>query len=194
VRKLPLIAACLAAALAVSACGGGESDEEQIIGAVETSAISSNPADCTELATQAFLEQTEFEEGHDAVESCEESAEDTSDDADSISVSNVELNGSSATADAAIEGGSFNGQTVTIALVEEDDNWKLDEIESFVVFDRGKLLADFEEALEEEGEGSEDKVPSCILEELEGASEVQLEEAILSPEAFLSLASGCISA
>jgi hypothetical protein len=37
------------------ACGGGESDEEKIVDVIETSATSSDPAACKELATLNFM-------------------------------------------------------------------------------------------------------------------------------------------
>lgn len=195
-RKLLLIGSCLAmAAFGISACGDSESDEEKIASVIEDSATLSDPADCEALNTIAFLEQSEFEEGEEAVKSCEEDAEDTSGDPETVTVSEVKINGSSATAEAALVGGTFDGQTIEIGVVEEDGDWKVNQFESFVVFDREKLLAGFEQSIEEESEGGEeDEVTSCILDEFEAASDEELEEAILSPDAFIELAEGCIEA
>jgi hypothetical protein len=196
VRKLLLIGGCLAvAALGISACGDSESDEDKITSVVEASATLSDPADCEALNTVAFMEQSEFEEGQEAVESCEASAEDTTGDPESVTVSEVKVDGSSATAEAALVGGTFDGQTLEVGLVEEDGDWKVNQFERFVVFDREKLLGGLEQSIEEESEGAEDEeISNCLLEELEAASDGEVEEAILSPEAFVALAEDCVKA
>lgn len=175
----------LSVAFTLSACGGGESDEDQIASAIETLATSTDPADCEALSTLNFMEQTEIEEGQEAVKSCEEEAEEGSDNPGSVTVTNVDVSGPSATADAAFDGGDLDGQTLTIGLVEEDGNWKLDELKSFVRFDRDALLQSFRDGLSEETSGQEEEVASCLVEELEGSSD---EEIVLSPDLFVQLA------
>jgi len=180
-------------ALALSACGGGESNEAQIISAIETSATSTDPADCEALATLGFMEQTEFEEGQDAQKACEDEAEDGSNNPDSVTVTNVNVsvNGSSATADAAFDGGNLDQQTVTVGLVEEGGAWKLDELQRFVVFDREPLLESIREDISEEAGGEGEELEVCLVEELEEASDEKFEEAVLSLDAFVALAEGC---
>ena len=192
-RKLLVLGSCLvAAALFFAACGGSESDEDKIVEAIEASATSTDPADCKAVNTQAFLEQSEFEEGKEAVESCEDSADDGEGKPEEVTVSEVEVDGSTATAQAAIVGGSFDGQTLSIGLVEEDGDWKVDEWQSFVVFNKGRLLASLESTLSEEAEGGEDEEAStCLLEEMEAASDEEVEEAVLQPDAFVELVEGC---
>jgi hypothetical protein len=178
---LPL--ALLALVFGLVACGGGgDSDEDKVIEVIETSATSSDPADCKELSTQAFLEQTELEEGAGAVKSCEESAEDTSDDPESVEVSEVEVDGSAATANVAFTGGSFDGQTLTVALVDEDGDWKLNEITGFAKFDQEKLASAFEEAFEKEEE-----VPpafaTCFAETMRELPKKEAEQIMISGDA-----------
>jgi hypothetical protein len=191
---LPIFA--LVAAFAFAACGSSESDEDKIVDVIETSATSDDPAECVEFATQAFLEQSESEEGKDAVKSCEEDAKDTSGNPDSVTVTKVEVDGTDATANAAFVGGSFDGQTLTVALVEEDGDWRLDQITGFAKFDQGKLVQAFEDqfAEEEEDEGSlEPELVSCVIEALEESSQSEFEELLLSgsSEGFVEIAEAC---
>ncbi|HEX6601744.1 MAG TPA: hypothetical protein VF030_03815 [Solirubrobacterales bacterium] len=188
---LPL--ALLALVFGLVACGGGgDSDEDKVVEVIETSATSSDPADCKELSTHAFLEQTELEEGAAAVESCEESAEDTSDDPDSVEVSEVEVDGSEATANVAFTGGSFDGQTLTVALVEEGGNWKLNEVTGFAEFDQEKLASAFEEAFESEEDVSPE-FASCFAEVIRDVSKEEAEEIMIGGESqpIVEIIEGC---
>jgi hypothetical protein len=188
---LPLALAALA--LGLAACGGSdESDEDKIVDVIETSVTSTDPADCEKFATQAFLEQTELSEGKEALESCEESAKDTEDDPDSVDVSEVEVDGSSATADAAFVGGSFDGQALTVALIEEDGDWKLDEITGFSKLDKDQLATSFEEAFEGE-EDFDPQVASCFGEVLRELPDPQVEEVVIggSVDPVIEIVEGC---
>jgi hypothetical protein len=180
-RHLLLFSALLVSALALVACGGsGSNDEDQIEAAVETSATASDPANCKELETLAFSEQSSGESGKAAIKTCEEEAKDPEGKAESVAVSEVEVDGSKATANAAITGGSLEGQTVSIALVEEDGQWKLDQIKVF------------EEQLEK-GEEVEPEVTACIVEGIEEAAKEEAEEFVLDPsnQALGELAESC---
>jgi hypothetical protein len=194
-RKLhPLLPlALLALVFGLAACGGGgESDEDKIVDVIETSVTSSDPADCKELATQAFLEQTEFEKGAAAVKSCEESTEDTSDDPDSVEVSKVEVDGSSATADAAFTGGSFDGQSLSVALVEEDGDWKMDELTGFAKFDQESFATSFEEAFEKE-EDVDPQLATCFAEVIRELPKEQAESLVIggSSDPLIEIIEGC---
>lgn len=188
---LPVLA--LLAALALAACGGSESDEDKIVDAIETSATSDDPSSCTELVTQTFLDQIEDGEGQAALKECEEDAEDTSDNPDSVEVTEVEVSGSEATANAAFTGGGFDGQTLTVALVDEDGDWKLDEITGFAEFDQAALVQSFEDQLAEEEGAIAPEIGSCIIESLEELEQDEFEELLLggSSEGFVELAEAC---
>jgi hypothetical protein len=197
VNKRLLLLPCLLAlsALALAACGGGgddSGDEGQIEEAIETSATTSDPSNCTVLSTQAFVEQSSDETGKAAVKACEEEAKDPTNNADSVKVTNIEIDGSKATADAAIVGGGFDGQTVTIALVAEEDRWKLDQITGFAKLDTVALAKVFETELEASEELTAEQT-SCIVEGLEAASKAEAEELLLSGSStpFVELAEGC---
>jgi hypothetical protein len=183
----------LSLALALTACGGGDSDEDQITEAIETSVESTDPADCTELLTQAFLEQTEFEQGQAAVRSCEESAPDTSGKPDSIEVSEVEVDGDAATASVAFEGGNFDGQTLAVSLVKEDDQWKVDRIDSFVEFDQAAFADAFEGTSVKGDDPLTQEQAACIAENFRTGPPDVVQEALLSgdPERLAPAFEGC---
>lgn len=194
-KKLHLLLslALLALVFGLVACGGGDSDEDKIVEVIETSATSSDPADCKELATQAFLEQTEASKGAEAVESCEASAKDGSDDPDSVEVSEVEVDGSAASANAAFAGGSFDGQTLTVGLVEEDGNWKLDEVTGFAEFDQEKLASSFEETIKSE-EDLDPQLATCFAETLRELPKGEAEQLVIggSSEPVIEIFEGCV--
>jgi hypothetical protein len=181
-KKHHLLLPCLSivSALALVACGGGGSNaESEIEGAIETSATTGDPANCTKLETANFVEQSTGESGKAAIGTCEEEAKkDPESNAESVAVTEVEVDGSKATANAALSGGSLDEQTVSIALVE-DDGWKLDELTGFVEFDQGALAQSFEAQLEKSGELDSEQA-SCIVEGIEEAPREELEEIILS--------------
>jgi ABC-type glycerol-3-phosphate transport system substrate-binding protein len=192
-RHLLLLSALIVSALALVACGGsGSSDEDQIEEAIETSATASDPANCTKLETLAFSEQSSGESGKAATEECEKEAKDPEGKAESVAVSEVEVDGSKATANAAITGGSLEGQTASIALVEEDGQWKLDQITGFVTLDQAQLAKVFEEQLEK-GEEVEPEVTACIVAGIEEAPKEEAEEFVLDPtnQALGELAESC---
>jgi hypothetical protein len=130
-----LVAALALATAAFSACGSSDdnsADNDQITAAIDRAATSGDPAACTEVQTQKFLEQTNG--GQDALKSCEKDAANTV--ADEVDVTNIEVDGDTATADAAVTGSVFDGQTLQIALIKDGDQWKLDEFTGFADFNR----------------------------------------------------------
>ena len=188
---VPALVFLLISAFALAACGSSESDEDKIVSVIETGVVSTDPADCEAKQTVNFMEQGNEGEGEEAVEECEEDAEDETGNPESVEVSEVEVEGSEATADAAIKGGSFDGQTVIFSLAEEEGDWKMNEIEGFAKFDREKLIAGFEEQLAE-AEGVEPELAECIVETSEESSDSELEELALGgPEGFTELAEFC---
>jgi len=197
VRKLHLLllpALLLAFALGLAACGGsGESDEDKITTTIENAATSTDPAVCDETQTLAFMKQTSGgSSGKEAEKECEEEAKSGEGQPDSVSVSNVKVNGENATADAAFKGGIFDAQTLELALVEEGGDWKLDELTGFAKFDPESLVGAFAEQIEEEPE-IEPKMASCLIEGIEELSNAELESVIVenNTEAFGEIAEGC---
>jgi hypothetical protein len=193
-RILVPLALLAMAALMLTACGGGgSSDEDKITEAIETAATTSDPSNCTELETLAFVEQNSQQKGKAAVKACEEEAEAGAEQAEGANVSNVSVNGSKATAETEFEGGSLGSQSLEIALAEEDGNWKLDQIEGFADYD-GKALGEaFEKQFEAEPGELEPEQAKCISGKIAGLSQAEAEEVFFggSAEPIIELAQSC---
>ncbi|CAN5429770.1 hypothetical protein BH20ACT15_BH20ACT15_09230 [soil metagenome] len=200
-RFTTLAVAAAIATLALAACrsdsgggsdGGGGEDGADITEAIEQAATSDSAERCTEFQTQAFTEQTEFEAGNDAIESCEEGARDGDVAGDSVDVEDIEVDGGSATASVSFTGGSLGGQVIDVSLVKDDEQWKLDALDRFTTFDK----AAFTSALVARSESNPDtpsEVSSCVEGELNAAPDDQLQQAFLSgePDQLLELFGGC---
>ena len=183
-RKSHLLLPLLIVVLGLAACGGGDEGSgdgvAEVTAAIEEFETNSNPAACKTLATQGFLEQAEFNLGHEAVQRCEEDAERTVDDPSSMEITEVEVDGSSATADVAFEGGTLDGQTLAIALVEEGGRWKLDSTTGFVKLDKDKLATASEASLESQGVEGQAQLISCYGDALRSLPDEEVEELMLS--------------
>jgi hypothetical protein len=194
-RRLLLLPLLLIVLLSAAACGGGGSNDSDAEGeietVIETSATSTDPASCGEYSTLKFMEQTAGGEGKEAENACEESVEE-GDNPESVSVTNIKVDSEDATADAEFVGGSFSGQTLSVALIEEEGGWKLNEFTGFVNFDAAALTEALVERLEGE-EGIEPKTISCIAEGLEGLDEGEYEELVIedNTKPFEEIAEGC---
>ncbi|HEX5609862.1 MAG TPA: hypothetical protein VFX45_07210 [Solirubrobacterales bacterium] len=194
-RLALLLVPCLllASAFALSACGGSDSDSEgEIEDAIQTSVTSTDPAKCTDLMTTTFINQSSDLSGDAAVEECEEEAGDTSDDPDSVTVTEVEVDGAGATAPVAFAGGVYDGQTIAVALVEEDGDWKLDEITGFAKLDAEALATSVEEQFEKGGEISPAQI-SCIGDGIREAPQGEIEELLFggSSQPLVEFAEAC---
>jgi hypothetical protein len=180
-RLLLLPCLLLVLALALSACGGssgGSGDEAEIEEVIETSATSTDPADCKKLSTQQFMEQTTSTEGAGAVKECEASANEE-EGAESAEVAEVEVNGSEATAETIFTGGPLDEQAVEVTLVKEGSDWKLNEIVGFTKLDQSALAAALGGKLTEEG-GAVAELAPCIEEAFEEDEQSEVEELIIS--------------
>jgi hypothetical protein len=182
-RRLLVYLLVLALPLTLAACGGdddgGGDDEAEITEAIQTSATSTDPADCTELQTTRFTEQSTFEVGDAALTQCEEDATSDTDNPDSVEVSNVSVDGENATADATFVGGPLDGSVVSLALVQEDDQWKLDELTDLPEFN----FEGFQQAFTEEAAASGDLPPEladCLSQSFAQAGEEQVKAVIIS--------------
>jgi ABC-type glycerol-3-phosphate transport system substrate-binding protein len=183
----------LALVLGLAACGGGgESDEDKITNTIENAATSTDPAICNETQTLAFMEQTSGESGKAAEKECEKEAEEGADQPDSVTVSKIEVDGENATADAEFKGGTFDAQTLELALVEEGGDWKVDQLTGFAKFDPESLVNSFAEQIEEEPE-LEPEMAACLIEGIEELSSSELESVIVenNTEVFGEIAEGC---
>lgn len=180
------------AALALASCGGdAESDEEKIVGALDYAFVSTDPEACTEQMTQAFSEQSFRQEGSVAVESCEQNARAEESPNDPVEVTNVEIEGSKATAEVARPG----AQAFSVSLVEDEGEWKLDRIVGFVDFDRSRWIEEEREAFESGESWPQPRVVDCILHSYRRLSQTELEEMLLggSPNPETEIISSCSS-
>lgn len=171
--------------------GATSADREQITEAIDEAATSTDPSVCTELQTERFNEQLNFEEGSAATEQCEE---DTGENrADSVDVAEIGVDGNAATAEAAISGGGLDGQTLGLELVKAGEQWKLDQITDFVELDREALNAAFTEMIEAEGDETPEELRECIVDEFESFSDQEVEDLYLSgdPEETVQAFSAC---
>lgn len=184
VRRLLAPLVLLAAApFLLAACGGDDSDssadEDDITAAIEQAGTTDAAENCTEVQTQAFTEQTEFTTGEDAITTCEESAGDGEVAGDSVEVSNIEVDGDSATAEAIFTGGGLDGQTLAISLVKAGDQWKLDSLDEFVVFDKASFSAGLVEGASSDGETPQ-QVIDCIEQAVNDTPDDELQTIYLS--------------
>ena len=177
--------ALIVVALALAACGGGGSsssgggEETAIEETIETAATSTEPSRCTELQTKRFDEQDQGAEGAEAVKLCEEKTESNESPPESVAVSNVEVEGESATADAAVMGSALNGQKIEIELVKEGGKWKLDHYAGFADYEPKAMAEGLEEELSG-AEGVSKSLAACVAEGFEEASQEEAEELLFS--------------
>jgi hypothetical protein len=164
----------IVSALAFAACGSG-GEEGDVEEAIEVSATTTDPADCKKVNTQQFMEQVTRESGEAAVEECESEAK-NDEGSDSVSVSSVEIDGSSATAEAALTGGNLDGQTLEVELTKDGDQWQMNEVVEFTDFDQGKLVGALEDQFSENSEEIDPKLAACFVEAFEQGSQEEVEE------------------
>lgn len=194
---LPLV--LLASALALTACGGGSSssgggEETAIEEAIETAATSSDPSKCTEVQTEFFNETETGKTGEAALKACEEEVEEGEEQAESVTVSNIEImeEGEGAAAEAEIEGSALNGQTIAIALEKEEGDWKVDGFMGFTQYDAASLASGFEQALINEEE-YEPELAACLAEGVAEMSQEEAQEMVFEKksEGFEEISTAC---
>jgi hypothetical protein len=189
-RRL-LLVSVLVISSGVAACGGGDSDGDQISGVIEEVITTTSDEHCTELETQRFVEQVNFATGSEAIESCKDADPDAN--ADSVEVTNVQVDGDRATADALPEGSVFDGQTLRLSLVKEDDRWKLDHADDMVDFDQARFAESYAERLKAGDGPLSDAQAECVGSNLATGPRDVVETAILSgdPEELAPAFQGC---
>ena len=175
-RSRRLLLAAFACALALAGCGGGGSEDE-ITAALQRTWTSHDDAACTEAQTQRFVEQTWFQQGPAALRACEKGGPGAT--ADSVQVDDVQVDGDRATADTAISGSPYDGQTLATSLVRENGRWKADHLDSIPVFDRAALVAAMRRQLTQGGGIAPARV-DCIAAKMQKAARPRLEALLLS--------------
>jgi hypothetical protein len=177
-QVLALLACAVCCGAVLAACGSSDSnkDEHEITDAIVQSGTTDDAANCTELETQRFVEQNQFEKGTAAIDECKKP---DGNNADSIDVSAIKVDGDKATAEAAVTGATFDGQTLQISLVKEGGKWKLDHLDSFKEFDKAKFVDAFTANLQKNGDFTPQQ-STCITGALSGLDDAALETLVLS--------------
>jgi hypothetical protein len=174
-------AVALFAVLALAACGsssdnGSSADQAQIKQALTAAATSGDPAACTKYQTLKFTEQTSGPaKGQAAIRACEKDAKSTA--AKSLDITDVSVNGDSATAVAKATGSIFDGQTLKVALVKENGQWKLDEFQGFENFDKNAIINAVTALGNQQGESAQ--ANNCVKQQFEQASEQTIQSAFV---------------
>ena len=160
---------------------------------ITTSVTTTDPADCTELQTQAFVEQSNYATGEDAVAQCEEDVKDTTNDPDSVEVSEITVDGENATANVTFEGAAFDGSTVTVALVKDGDQWKLDEITDIPELNAESFKTTLAEQISAD-QTIPPQIGDCIANSVNQASDEQIKQAIIggTEQDLIALFGDCI--
>ncbi len=114
------------------------------------------------------------------------------DKTDTVDISNIAVNGKSATADVAITGSTLDNQSVEVEAVNEGGSWKLNKFLGFAKFDGAALAEQFEKGLEE-AEELEPKQITCISEGLAEFSQKEAEAFVFGKnlEGLTKVAEGC---
>jgi hypothetical protein len=193
-RLLVSLASAVLAPLVLAACGGGSSDEGEIVATIEKVATTDVLSNCTELQTVRFLEQDTRKKGEAAVEVCEAEMKEKVEQARRATVSEVEVEGEKATAVVAFDGGSLDAQSLDISLVKEG-HWKIDHIDGFAVYEGKALAKAFAKELAEGKENVSPKVLSCFTAKVEAVSRAEAGELFLggSTEPIIALVEECAS-
>jgi len=195
-KRLPFVfCALFVIALALAACGSGGDETGEIEEVIVASATANNPGNCKKLNTRQFNEQLAGESGEAAIEECEEEAE-KKEGLDSVRISEVEVDGSDATAVVALSGGGFDGQTVEVALIKDGEQWKLNEIVKFTKFDSDQLARAFEDQVSAHPGEINRELAVCLIETFRTSSREEAEELLLSgsSKAFEEVAEACLAA
>ena len=193
-RLLLLPCILILAGIFLAACGSSGSDEAEVKEVIEKSATTTDPADCKKLQTQKFMEQTSEESGEAAVKECEEEAK-KEEGAKSVDTTEVEVDGSSATADVALTGGTLNGQSVEVELVKDGEQWKMNEVIKFTHFDQAKLVEYLEGQFNEHSSEIPTKLATCFIEAFKNGSQEEVEELVFggASKALEEVAESCES-
>jgi len=180
-RPLPLVLALMFfSVIFLAACGGGESQDEKVEEAIRTSVEAEVPAICPAMETATMQKQV-HEHLIGALEACE--AGDTGKSSvESIKVSDVNVEGESATADVAIKGGNLAGQTVMMALNKHSGQWQIHRVAAFKHYDRRALLNAFMEGVDAVAKTpAEKRFGACVVHELRNESQRQIKRLMLNP-------------
>lgn len=165
-------------AVFLAACG--ESQEGRVEEAIREEVRAEAPAICPAMETATMQKQV-HEHLTGALENCE--AGNTGKSlVKSIKISNVTVDGESATADVAIEGGNLAGQTVMMALNKHSGQWEIHRVPAFKHYDRQALLHAFMEGVDQVAKTpAEKRFAACVADEMRNESQRQIKRLMLNP-------------
>jgi hypothetical protein len=127
----------IAAALTLTACDiplatSGPDDQSEIRDVLEWAFVENDPDQCTSAVTERFRDQSFPGEGDEALSRCIElNTDDEPAMATRISMADPEIEGDAATASVRVDEGKYVGWTITLGLVKEEDEWRLDSFQGF---------------------------------------------------------------
>jgi hypothetical protein len=98
-----------------------------------------------------------------------------------VTISNVSVNGETATVEVEVEGSGLNGQGVELELVEESGDWKLNKFLGFTNFDAAALGEALEEEFAKE-EGISPELAKCVSEGISEISQSEAESMVFEKE------------
>ena len=149
--------------------------------------------ECSEVQTEKFNESETGVSGKGALKACEEATEEEAGEpAESVTVSNIEVDGESATAEVGVEGSSLSGQTVELELAKEEGDWKLNEFLGFAKYDGAAIGEAIEGRLGEE-EGVSASLAKCVSEGIAAMSQEEAEALVFekNEEGVAEIAKSC---
>lgn len=114
--------------LGLIACGGGggSSDEDQITDLISNAIGNTDETLCTEAFTQNFTETISGEKGDKAIKDCESALKQDTSDNSGVKVTDIKVDGDTATAKATFTNTDNGSDSATFDLAKEDGNWKID--------------------------------------------------------------------
>jgi hypothetical protein len=151
-------------------------DRERIEATIEAVSTSTDPAVCRADETQRFLEQSTGQRAPFADDYCESAA--GRGRADSVEISDVSVDGDSASALVANSGGSFDGSSLRLALKAEGRQWRVDRLTGFASFDRAGFRRAYRRSFLEFG--SPAAAAACAVERESRLSDAELERMLLA--------------
>jgi hypothetical protein len=170
--------------MALVACGGDDpedptagSAEDQVAFAISEGATSNDPEKCVEFNTQEALERGYGGRGEAAIRACEATA--GVGNAESVQVSNISVQGDSATAVVTVSGSQLDGQAVEMKLVKDQGGWKADRLLAFKTFDRSAMNSATEDVFRELGAPASAR--ECILSQFEELSDEVVRNSFIHP-------------
>jgi len=167
----------MALALLCAACGGSADQDDGRIRAVVTEAFTSkDPSVCTQLMTQAYVEQRESQRGRQAVLRCEQVVKDAA-TASTVNVRDVSVDGDHAEAELTHDGPDATFSPITLQLRRSGEGWKLDRLTALTV-DRQTFLREVRRELSP-------AIADCVMREYALFSDDEIERAVLARSAAL---------